>query len=112
MKALNQDRGYHALSVEETLSALATSVHGLTDYDAQGRQNTYGKNTLPQERRLSMALLLLEQFRSPLMMIVLLAAVFSFLIGHSTDAIFIMVVVMINAIVSFFQEYKAETALA
>ncbi|OGG60086.1 hypothetical protein A2765_03150, partial [Candidatus Kaiserbacteria bacterium RIFCSPHIGHO2_01_FULL_56_24] len=112
MKALNQDRGYHALSVEETLSALATSVHGLTDYDAQGRQNTYGKNTLPQERRLSMARLLLEQFRSPLMMIVLLAAVFSFLIGHSTDAIFIMVVVMINAIVSFFQEYKAETALA
>lgn len=112
MKALDQDRGYHALSVEETLSALATSVHGLTDYDAQGRQHTYGKNALPQERRFSTAQLLLAQFRSPLMMIVLLAAVFSFVIGHGTDAVFILVVVLINAIVSFFQEYKAETALA
>ena len=102
---------YHALSVEKVLHSLESSADGLKDFEASGRLSQFGPNKLPAPKRAPGVILFLKQFHSPLVYIVLCAAVVSVFAGHVADAVFIFVVIMINAIVGFIQEYKAENAL-
>jgi magnesium-transporting ATPase (P-type) len=73
--------------------------------------SVFGKNVLPEQKKLSRTRLFLRQFHNPLVYIVIIAAIVSYTIGHVVDAVFIMIVIMINAIVGFFQENKAEHSL-
>lgn len=110
MKKFSQ-RPYHAMSSSATLLHLQTTERGLSDFDASGRVSVFGKNVLPEQKKLSRTRLFLSQFHNPLVYIVIIAAVISYTIGHVVDAVFIMIVIMINAIVGFFQENKAEHSL-
>ena len=104
-------RPYHAMSSSASLLHLQTSENGLSDFDAVGRINEFGKNILPGQKKLSRTRLLLRQFHNPLIYIVVTAAIISFAIGHAIDAFFILFVVVLNAIVGFFQENKGERSL-
>jgi Ca2+-transporting ATPase len=83
----------------------------LTSAEAKKRLAAQGPNSLPERKAESPLFLFASQFQNPFVYILFAAAAISFFLGHSTDAIFIMIVIAINAAVGFFQEYKAEQSL-
>lgn len=108
----NEQRAWHTLSVEETFAALESDTQGLSDEEAVTRLEVHGPNELPTEPRASLILLFLKQFHSALIYILLGAALVSFLSGHPFDAAAIIVIVLVNGIIGYAQERKAEAALA
>ncbi|MEO7737472.1 MAG: cation-transporting P-type ATPase [Candidatus Dojkabacteria bacterium] len=102
---------WHALSVDETFKILESNKDGLTDEEHKKRIKIYGLNELPKESAEPAWKLFLSQFNSPLMYLMMLAAFVSLLLGNTTDTIFIVVVLSSNAIVGFYQEYKANKSV-
>ncbi|MCX7877687.1 MAG: HAD-IC family P-type ATPase [Ignavibacteria bacterium] len=101
-----------ALKTEEVLKAFATGEKGLTSVEAAERLKLYGPNEIPEKKKISPLLLFLKQFKSLLIFILLGAAAISFVIGHYTDVWVILFVVILNALIGFIQEYKAENDVA
>jgi Ca2+-transporting ATPase len=102
---------YHAMSVNDIMCATSSSLQGLTSANAAQRRANGDINELPTAPPRSIWRLLAAQFANPLMIIILMAAGVSLAIGHVADAIFIMVVIVINAILGFAQEFRAEKEL-
>jgi len=102
---------YHALDEENALKVLKTSKKGLSNPEAEHRQQTYGLNELKAEKGTSPIKIFLEQFSSPLIWILLFALVVSIFLNEITDAIVIAVIVVLNAVLGFVQEYRAEKAI-
>jgi len=103
---------WHNLSVEETLSRLSTNRHGLTDEEARERLKKYGHNELREKGKVPWPMVFLRQFASPLIYILLAAALIElFYMGKPTDAGVIFAVVLLNSLIGFFQEQKAERAM-
>jgi len=102
---------WHALSSEEALDELNSRREGLESQEARRRLDEYGPNQLQQEQSRPWYRRLAEQFNNVLMLILIVAAVASQLLGHSLDAAVIVAVVVIIALIGFFQEGKAEKAL-
>ncbi|MEN6478344.1 MAG: cation-translocating P-type ATPase [Anaerolineales bacterium] len=104
--------------IAEVMSALSTSMEGLDPAEAARRLKQYGPNQLEERRGRSPWLIFLSQFTDIMVIVLLAAAVISFLIAlHDpnesfTDAIMILVIVILNAILGFVQEYRAERAMA
>lgn len=99
---------YHKKKIEEVLKELRSSYEGLSQQEAINRLSRYGKNELKKIRKISIAKLILQQFIDPLVLILLAAAVISFVISARGDAIAIFSIVILNAVIGFSQEYKAE----
>ncbi len=107
------DRLWHTLAPDEVLHALATDrACGLSEEEARNRLDAHGKNRLPEKPPRSPWWLFLDQFKSLLILVLLGAAGLAALIGDVKDAVVILVVVVINAGLGFFQEYRAERSLA
>ena len=103
----------HAKTVEDALTELHASTHGLTTKEAEERLTTCGFNALPRARAPGVFKVFMLQFASPLIYILLAAAVLSLVIQEWADAIFITAVLLINAIIGTVQEYSAQrTAMA
>jgi len=85
---------------------------GLTSTEAANRLEVYGPNKLAEAKKDSPLVMFLRQFVNPLLIILLIGAAISGYTGHWADAIAIFVIVLINAGISFLQEYKAEKSLA
>ena len=102
---------WHSLPMSEVLSETKSSRNGLTSFDAEKRLKDLGRNILPQGRKQSKLVLFLRQFNSPLMYIILAAAGVSFFTRKYSDSVFIVVVILINTIVGFYQENKASKSL-
>ena len=98
----------------ETVAALLVtdSVSGLDDDVARQRFDQFGPNELIEQEGDSPWKILFNQFKETMVIILIIAAVISLLLGEFTDAIAIFVIVVINAIIGFRQEYKAEQAMA
>ena len=103
---------WHALGVEQTLQALETSPAGLSAEQASQRLARHGANALPQARPRHPALRFLSQFHNTLIYFLLASAGVAALLDHGLDAVVIGAVVLVNALVGFVQEGKAEQALA
>jgi len=99
------------LSIEETLKNLNSDINGLTSKQAQGNLAKYGRNELVEEKKAGPVRLFLGQFMDILILILIIAAVAAYYVGDALDAIVILIVVLINAIVGFVQEYRAEKAM-
>lgn len=99
------------LSIEETLNELNSNVNGLTSTQARENLEKYGKNELVEEEKAGPVRLFLGQFVDILILILIVASLASFYVGDTLDAVFILIVVFINAIVGFVQEYRAEKAM-
>ncbi|MDP2934780.1 MAG: HAD-IC family P-type ATPase, partial [bacterium] len=104
-------KNWHAISLERVFAETESKKDGLTSSEAIKKLKEFGRNTLPQEKPYSKIRLFLSQFNSPLMYIMLATVVISFLLKHYSDSIFIIIVLLINTIVGFFQENKANQSL-
>ncbi|MGE5238964.1 MAG: cation-translocating P-type ATPase [Chloroflexota bacterium] len=104
-------RRWYQLSVREALEELRTSEHGITEAEARARLLSHGRNKLPEEERISRLKILLHQFTSPLIYILLIAAVVTFVLGERIDTGVIIAVVVLNAIIGYTQEFKAEESV-
>lgn len=108
---MNNHRDWHALSVDQVLSGLKTGLSGLSPQEAGKRLSDYGSNELEKKKGVSPLAILLEQFKSFLIIILLVAVVLSAVLGEAVDAILILVIVIFASLLGFIQEYRAEKAM-
>jgi len=99
---------WHALPIEQVYETLRSGESGLSREEAARRLVQYGKNSLPSRKAPGIAEIVLHQFKSPLIYILLAAGIISIVIGDVKDAGFIFLVVIINAAIGTAQEWKAE----
>jgi Mg2+-importing ATPase len=102
---------YWALTSEQLFATLHTSPNGLQKTDAESRLNQYGPNTLKAQRQTKWFSLLLRQFKSPLVLILIFASIVSAFVGEWTDAIIILAVIIGSTTLGFVQEYRASNAV-
>ena len=102
---------WYQLDHEEVLGSLQTSEQGLSETEAKERLGKYGPNKLPEGKDLSRLKILLHQFTSPLIYILMIAAVVTAFLGEVIDTGVIVAVLILNAVIGYFQEYKAETSV-
>lgn len=88
-----------------------SSKEGLSQDEAQRRLQENGPNQLKEHKKDSLFMIFLKQFKDPLIYILLIAAIFTVIVKEYIDCAVIMAIIIINAIVGFIQEYKAEKAL-
>jgi len=104
-------RSWHTLDLEETFAALGSSSEGLKDAEIERRLSDYGPNEIESTHRVSKLAILWAQIENPLVFVLLAAAAVSIFAGKTADAIVIGVVIVVNSLIGFFQEYRAEEAL-
>lgn len=102
----------HSLSANQVLATLNSAEHGLTAAQAQHRAAQYGPNLLPQAAGPSLWYRFFKHFHDTLIYVLLFSAAVTALLGHWLDTAVILAVVIINAVIGFIQEGKAEQALA
>ncbi len=105
---MSNKNNFYRLSIDESLSKLESSREGLSSAEAAKRIENYGKNLLPGKEPPSLLKVLLHQFKSPLIYILLAAGIFSLVVREFTDAVFILIVIALNATLGTTQEWKAE----
>ena len=119
MNNIGQNKSSHpwSLSAPDLLKEYSTSEKGLTGIDALSRLEKNGRNELPSKEKKKAGGIFLSQFKNPLVLVLIAAAAISFFLaeyehsGEYTDSIVIFSIVLLNAILGFIQEYKAEKAL-
>ncbi len=103
---------YWAKTADDVARILGTDVNrGLTEEEARRRLERYGENRIERIYKVSPLKILLRQFWDPLVAILLAAAALSVFFGEATDAMLIGAIIVFNAVLGFFQEYKAEKTL-
>ncbi|MEL7670092.1 calcium-transporting P-type ATPase, PMR1-type [Methanobacterium sp.] len=103
---------WQKLSVDETLKTLNSDANkGLTDEEAKKRNLKFGLNELVEKEKPGPIRLFLGQFKEILIVILIFAAIAAYYVGDTIDAVVILIVVVINAVVGFIQEYRAEKAM-
>ena len=107
---ITMDNHYQS-SIEIVLAHFKTSVSGLSEADIELRQKEFGVNALTETKQKSKWLMLLAQFTDVMIIILMIAAVISFVSGERTDAIVIIAVIIGNAWIGFSQEYNAEKSI-
>ncbi|WP_313629171.1 cation-translocating P-type ATPase [Enterococcus italicus] len=111
-KKQQQTDPFYAKSAEEALVALDSQADGLSDQEAAKRLEQYGSNELEAGKKTTILQKFLEQFKDLMIIVLLVAAVISAVVSHEVvDALIILAVVIINAIMGVVQESKAEQAI-
>jgi Ca2+-transporting ATPase len=108
---MEEEKKYYRLKVQEVLDSLGTTIKGLTEDEVSRRIGQYGKNELSAQIETPRWLLFLSQFKDLLVIVLLAAAAISFIIGSVRDAVVMLIIVFINAIIGFVQEYKVSRIL-
>jgi Ca2+-transporting ATPase len=103
---------WHQKDIADIFEHLSSSSQGLASDDAQQRLQKYGPNELKEKRGKSPFMMFLDQFRDFMIMVLIVAAIISGIIGEPSDTIAIIVIVCLNAVIGFIQEYRAEKAMA
>jgi Ca2+-transporting ATPase len=102
---------WHNASIDEVKKELSSSDNGLTAEEVSRRQAEYGPNQLAEKKKKPAIVLFLHQFNDFMIMVLIAAAIISGVAGDLTDTIIILVIVFLNAIMGFVQEYRAEQAM-
>ncbi|WP_219994789.1 cation-translocating P-type ATPase [Pseudarthrobacter phenanthrenivorans] len=106
------DPAHHGLPLHEVVLLLETDpVQGLAEGEVSRRQAQFGANVLPRSRRGGIARKLARQFNNPLVYVLLAAAAVTLVLGEYLDSVVILAVVLVNTIIGFVQEVRAEAAL-
>lgn len=98
---------YYNKDINEIEKELQTSNEGLTKEEAAIRQEKYGKNLLPKKESDSIVKIFFNEFKDPMVILLLVAIIASLIAGETIDAIAIFVIVLIDAIMGAYQENKA-----
>ncbi len=101
----------HLLSVKQTYQKYKTSEMGLSSSEARRRLLENGPNVLPEGKKKSFFHILMEQLKNVMLIVLLGAAIISFVLGETTDGIIIMLVVVLNVLLGAVQESRASAAL-
>ncbi|MBE9529203.1 MAG: HAD-IC family P-type ATPase, partial [Proteobacteria bacterium] len=104
--------GWHQLEEDEAIKKLRSSVKGLSPDTARKRLEEYGPNELREKAKKTLLMMFLNQFKDFMILILIAAALISGIIGDLTDTVAIVVIVVLNAVIGFVQEYRAEKAMA
>ncbi len=99
------------LPLEQLLAELSTSRDGLSTSEASNREQRYGQNILKNEAKKSTVSLLVKQFRSSLIYLLIAASALSFALKDWNDGIVIAVILLINTGLGFYQEFRSEKAV-
>ncbi len=102
---------WYQLDAKDVLQRLQTSDDGLQDEEIKKRLEQYGYNKLAEEEKISRLKILLHQFKSPLIYILIIAATVTGFLGEFIDMGVIVAVLILNSIIGYFQEYKAEQSV-
>ena len=102
---------WHSISKEQVFKELDAGEKGLTGTLAKERFHKNGPNELKKAKRKSPFIIFLEQFKSILVILLIAAVAISALVGEMVDAVVIAVIVVVNSILGFVQEYRAEKAI-
>ena len=109
---------YHGKSAQEALEELKTGEDGLSEEEAKARLAKYGENKLAEKKKKSMALRFFEQFKDVMIIILIIAAIISFVVAcvegdpmEFIEPALILLIVILNAVLGLVQENKAEKAL-
>ncbi|WP_027340340.1 calcium-transporting P-type ATPase, PMR1-type [Halonatronum saccharophilum] len=108
---MSEDRFYN-LSLEDLENKLETDFNkGLAKKESEDRLEEHGRNQLPEKNKKSALSLLLDQFKDFMVLVLIAAVIISGFLGEYADAIAILIIVVLNAIMGFVQEYRAEKSL-
>ena len=102
---------WYKSGIEEIITKLDSSHDGLSDSEARNRLSQYGANKLAEQEKISKLKILIHQFTSPLIYILIIAATVTFLLAEFVDTGVILTVVILNAVIGYLQEYKAEQSV-
>ncbi len=103
---------WHQKEVSDVMDLLQTSQKGLDPEEAGKRLERYGPNELKEKKKKTPFMMFLDQFRDFMILVLIAAAVISGIIGEPSDTVAIIVIVVLNAVIGFVQEYRAEKAMA
>lgn len=101
-------QNWHAESIDQIIKTIQTTKQGLTQQEADQRIQQYGKNILPKSQTKTVFQVFLGQFKDPIIIILAITTIVSLILGELIDAIFILLVILADAILGTYQEYKAE----
>lgn len=102
---------WHLLSPEEVLKLQHSSPTGLTNSVAQQKLQSEGRNELKTKKKKSPLFIFLQQFLNVMILVLIVGAVVSGIVGELSDTIVILVIILLNAVIGFVQEYRAEKAM-
>ncbi len=111
-KKIQQENSFWTLSVDEALALRQSRLTGLITSEAEARRSTYGLNTIKQTKKKSAIDLFLGQFKSSITLILIGAAILSYFLGDSTDAVIILTIVLFSTLLGFWQEKTAGDAVS
>jgi len=110
-KHTNLKMEYYNKPIGDVLKELKTEEKGLSTEEAKERLLKYGHNEIREEKPISVFMIFIHQFKSFIIAILVIALVISLVISHYLDAIVIGVILVLNAVLGFVQEYKAEKSI-
>ena len=102
---------WYQLDEKEVFKTLYTLEEGLSEAQVEKHLHTYGPNKLPEAEGISRLKIILHQFTSPLIYILIVAAIVTAFLGDYIDTGVIVAILILNAVIGYFQEYKAETSV-
>lgn len=108
VQRIQTQTAWHCLSLTDLTQRLDAAEHGLSEGEAAARLAEYGSNKLPEKPPARLWQIVLRQFRSPLIYVLALAAIVSLALDDVKDACFIAGVLVLNAVIGAWQEWKAE----
>jgi len=103
---------WHQKETNDVIKDLGSTPQGLSSEDAQKRLIEYGPNELKEKKRKTPFMMLFDQFKDFMIIVLILAGIIAGIAGKPTDSLAIIAIVVLNAIIGFIQEYKAEEAMA
>ena len=98
---------YYNKNIEEVLNELETSSNGLTKEEVEKRKQLYGKNELPKKKKDSIIKIFFNEFKDPIIILLIVAIIASFIVGEVIDAIAILFIILVDIIMGTYQENKA-----
>lgn len=103
---------WYQKETDEILKELNSTTNGISSENAAERVQKYGKNELPQKPPESVFLIFFRQINNPLIYVLMASALLAILMGEFTDGMVVAGVVLVNAIIGFFQEYRSSREIA
>lgn len=106
-----EEHDWHGMSPDETMEELGSSARGLPASDVESRKKRYGENVLSKTEARPKWRMVVDQFASPLIIVLIVCGVITLALGHKVDAVAIFIVLVLNAIIGTYQEAKASKAV-
>src|SRR5580765_5683735 len=112
MQANPQKQNWHGMDIPELLERIAGNAVGLSTEEAEKRLLSLGPNEIIEGKKKPAWVIFLIQFKDLMILVLFGAALISAIVGDISDTIIILAIIVLNAIIGFFQEYRAEKAIS